>query len=130
MVHTFCPNCFEDIGPDAEICKSCSINVKKWMAQKSYTERLIHALKHPIAEVRMGAIISLGKLKEVKAAVPLAQCAFTHPIDVIQGQEIIRALKQMDFENEVKQALKMLSKHPARAIRRAVDSIQKQRKSG
>jgi hypothetical protein len=128
MIHTFCPNCFEDIGPDAEICESCSINVKKWMAQKSYTERLIHALKHPIAEVRMGAIISLGKLKEVKAAVPLAQCAFTHPIDVIQGQEIIRALEQMDFEREVEQALELLSKHPAKAIQGKVLKILKQQK--
>jgi HEAT repeat protein len=130
MIHTFCPNCFEDIGPDAEICKSCSISVKEWMAQKSYTERLIHALDHPISEVRMGAIISLGKLKEVKAAIPLAKCAFTHPIDVIQGLEITRALKQMDFEREVEQALKMLSTHPARAIRRAVYSIQQLQKSG
>lgn len=128
MVYTFCPNCFDDIGPDAEICGSCSINVKEWMTQKSYTERLIHALNHPIAEVRMGAIISLGKLKEVKAAVPLAQCAFTHPIDVIQGQEIIRALEQMNFEREVEQALKMLSKHPAKAVQGKVLKILKQQK--
>lgn len=130
MVHFFCPNCFEDIGPDAEICQSCHISVKEWMARKSYTERLVHALNHPIAEVRMGAIISLGKLKEVKAAIPLAQCAFEHPIDVVQGLEITRALRQMDVVCEVEQALEMLSKHPARAIRKAVDSIQKQRKSG
>jgi HEAT repeat protein len=130
MVHTFCPNCFKDIGPDAEICRSCSINVKKWVAQKSYTERLIHALKHPIAEVRMRAIISLGKLKEVKSAVPLAQCALGHPTDVLQGLEIIHDLKQMDFEREVATSLEMLERHPARAIRRAVGSIQKQRKSG
>jgi hypothetical protein len=78
MVHTFCPNCFEDIGPDAEICKSCRISVKEWMTQKSYTTRLIHALNHPIAEVRMGAIISLGKLKGVKAPIPLAKCAHTY----------------------------------------------------
>jgi hypothetical protein len=124
MVYTFCPNCFDDIGPDAEICESCRINVKEWMAQKSYTERLIHALNHPIAEVRMGAIISLGKLKEVKAAVPLAQCALEHPIDIVQGLEIIRALRQMHFTREVEQGLKMLSKHPARAIRREVYIIQ------
>jgi hypothetical protein len=78
----------------------------------------------------MGAIISLGKLKEVKAAIPLAKCAFTHPIDIVQGLEITCALKQMDFEREVEQALEMLSKHPSPAIRRAVYSIQKQRISG
>lgn len=118
------------MGPDVEICQSCNIRVKEWTAQKSYTERLIHALNHPISEVRMGAIISLGKLKQVKAAIPLAQCAFERPIDVVQGLEIANALKQMNFEPEVEQALKMLFKHPARAIRRAVYSIQKQRKSG
>jgi hypothetical protein len=130
MIHTFCPNCFEDIGPDAEICESCSINVKEWMVQKSYTARLIHALNHPIAEVRMGAIISLGKLKEVKAAVPLAQCALGHPMDVVQGQEIIRALKQMDFGLEVATSLEMLARHPARVIRKAVYHIQKREKTG
>lgn len=130
MVHNFCPNCFDEIGSDVEICKSCSINIKKWMAQKSYTERLIHALNHPISEVRMGAIISLGKLKEVKAAVPLAQCAFSHPNDVVQGLEITCALKQMDFESEVEQSLELLSKHPARAIRKAVYHIRNREKVG
>jgi len=72
MAHFFCPNCFDEIKPDAEICQSFSISIKEWMAQKSYTERLIHALNHPIAEVRRGSIISLGKLKEIKAAIPLA----------------------------------------------------------
>jgi HEAT repeat protein len=100
------------------------------MAHKSYTERLIHALSHPIAEVRMSAIISLGKLKEVKAAVPLAQCALVHPIDVIQGLEIIHALKQMDVEREVATSLEMLTRHPARAIQEAVYHIRNSGKKG
>lgn len=123
MVHFFCPNCFDEIESDTEICELCRINVNEWMVQKSYLERLIHALNHPVAEVRMGSIISLGKLKEVKAAIPLAQCALKHPIDIVQGLEIVRALEAMDLESEVKQALKMLSKHPARIIRRNVRAI-------
>ena len=129
MVNIFCPNCFEDIGPDAEICKSCSIDAKKWMTEKSYGERLTHGLNHPLAEVRMRAIISLGKLKEVMAAIPLAQCALEHPLDVVQRLEIIHALKQMDFEREVAMSLEMLEGHPVRAIRKAVYLIRNREKT-
>jgi len=91
-----------------------------WNASRSYTERLVHALAHPLAEVRMQSIITLGKRKDEVGIAMLKCCAFRHPADIIQGLEIIRALENMPTSPAKAQALNALAEHPAHAVREAV----------
>jgi len=117
----FCPECFLPIPADAcaQPCPRCGTVASEWEATHSYTERLIHALRHPNPEVRMGAILTLGNRGEARAALPLAQCALAHPTDVVQGLEIVRSLRKLPNSLDRVAALALLLDHPARAIRRA-----------
>lgn len=116
----YCPVCFAEITGDQQDapCPVCGATPAEWR-QRDYTDRLIHALGHPNPEVRMGAIISLGNRREPRAAIPLAECALAHPIDVVQALAIVDALRTIEPSPERDRALTLLAGHPARAVRRA-----------
>lgn len=117
----YCPVCFAEIDPEEQHdpCRVCGAVPAVWQ-RRPYTERLIHALRHPVSEVRMGAIISLGNRREPQAAVPLAECALAHPVDVVQALAIVEAIHNIQPSPERDRALTLLADHPARAVRRAV----------
>jgi HEAT repeat protein len=122
----YCPACFAEI-PFADRDKPCAVCgtvAAEWARTRSYTERLLHALKHPNSEVRMAAIISLGNRREPLAAVPLAECALAHPIDVVQALEIVRSVSKLPAAPERATALALLAEHPARAVRTAVAAFE------
>jgi hypothetical protein len=119
----YCPACFAEISKEASVCPVCGVNIQQWEKEHiSYDDCLIHTLKHPNSEARMGSIITLGNRKDVKAAIPLAECAFAHPIDVWQDMEIIRALRKLPKSPEKETALKMLLEHPGRVIREEAEA--------
>jgi hypothetical protein len=66
--------------------------VHEW-TKKIYSQRLIDALGHPLDDVRMRAIITLGLRSEKAAEKPLIDCALRQPIDVIEGLEIVNSLR-------------------------------------
>lgn len=113
----YCPVCFAEIAEDQQDapCPVCGVTLEEWR-RRDYTDRLIHALRHPNPEVRMGAIISLGNRREPQAAVPLAECALAHPIDVVQALAIVEALRTIEPSLERDRALDLLANHPARAV--------------
>src|SRR5512138_1367192 len=113
----FCPQCFAQIAKETIDCPACGIHVPSWQQTLDYTDRLIHALNHPLAEVRMGAIISLGNRGDPRAALPLARCALGHPTDIVEGLEIVDRLCQLTESVERTQALQMLANsHPGRVV--------------
>ncbi len=65
----------------------------------------------------MGAIITLGNQRDERAALPLAQCALRHPIDIVQNLEILRSLRKLPCGTGRDAALAMLQNHPSRPIR-------------
>lgn len=117
----YCPACFREISPEDHLCPFCRTNIRVWSRTTPYTLRLIHALNHPHSEVRMGAIISLGKRKDIEAALPLAECALRWPTDVVQGLEIVQSIALFPSSREREEALNRLLSHPAHAIRTAAD---------
>ncbi len=120
----YCPVCFAEIDPEEQHdpCRVCGTVPAVWQ-QRPYTERLIHALRHPVSEVRMSAIISLGNRREPQAAIPLAECALAHPVDVVQALAIVAALCNIQPSPERNRALELLASHPARAVRRAIAQV-------
>lgn len=113
----YCPACFVEIEQEVKVCPACGINIEEWEKNHDYFERLVHSLKHPNPEARMGCILTLGNQRNPKAAVPLAECAFAHSIDVWQAMEIIRSLRKISNSSEKETALKLLLEHPAVVIR-------------
>ncbi len=120
----FCLVCFAGMAADERDapCRVCGARIEEWK-RRDYTERLIHALRHPNPEVRIGAIVSLGNRRDPRAALPLAECALTHPVDVVQALAIVRALRIIPSTPERDTALDMRAAHPARAVRRAVSHL-------
>jgi len=118
---TYCPVCAAPIGPDAKNCPRCKADIDEW-DRKNFVEKLIDALTHPLSEVRMRAIIVLGNRREKRAEQPLADCAFAHPKDVVQGLEIVSSLQRIRKGDPPSLALERLAKHhPARAVRKAAE---------
>jgi hypothetical protein len=92
--------------------------VAEGLAGKTYADCLIDALQHPLSEVRMRAIIALGWRGECVAEKPLVDCALRHPIDVIEGLEIVNSLRLIRDSGSDDTALRHLSLyHAARAVR-------------
>lgn len=120
MAHIqLCPNCFADISAVAEVCPACG-ELLAALSARDYSEKLIHALAHPLADVRMRAIIALGLRGEAKTAEPLAACALSHSTDVVEGLEVVHSLAMMADGERRRSALTLLEKrHQARAVRTA-----------
>ncbi|MDZ7302177.1 MAG: zinc ribbon domain-containing protein [candidate division KSB1 bacterium] len=66
----FCPGCWRIIPADAKICPFCGCDLAA-AEMRSYPERLIGALHHPVPENRLLAAEILGELRYRPAMEPL-----------------------------------------------------------
>ncbi len=90
------------------------------LSGRDYREKLVHALRHPLADVRVRAIIALGLRGEPETADALVECALRHPTDVVASQEIVRSLARMKNAGVRQTALATLkAHHSARVVRKA-----------
>ncbi len=116
----YCIHCFAEIAPEARQCPFCGVEFQEWARSLDYETRLIHALGHPLADVRMRAIIALGKRGDQQAAAALVRCALRHPIDVVEGLEIVDSVRRLRPGGVRSKALGCLARdHPAHAVRHA-----------
>lgn len=115
----FCLECFALIPAEAQVCPHCGKDQER-LRQKDYRAKLLHALQHPLSEVRMRAIIALGWQGEPDAASDLVECALRHPIDVVEGLEIVRSLARIESRYPGRGALeRLMAQHPAHAVQEA-----------
>lgn len=113
----YCLECFSLIPAEAAICPVCGARQGDFSA-RDYREKLIHALLHPLDDVRMRAIIALGLRGEAETADALVECALRHPADVVAGLEIVRSLARVKDAGARLDALAVLKeRHPAHAVR-------------
>lgn len=112
----FCPNCFTSIPAASRICPCCRQDMEEWQDDQSYAARLIRALQHPVDQVRMGAIITLGNRADPEAAEALVECAYRFPALVPQNMQIVESLVQLPDSRERKNALETLSRHPSHPV--------------
>lgn len=114
-------NCFKLIPLEGEVCPFCKKAVNQ-LNQKDYHEQLIHALKHPLSEVRMRVIIALGLRKEKRSLYPLVFCALSHPLDVVESIEIVNSLRLIQEKHPQLQGLQTLREcHPAETVKAAAE---------
>ncbi|MFN7087057.1 MAG: HEAT repeat domain-containing protein [Burkholderiales bacterium] len=115
----FCLNCFAAMTPEAEVCPACGQRPAD-LAARDYRDKLLHALHHPLSEVRMRAIIALGWRAEPEVAHALADCALRNPRDVVEALAIVKSLQALPAGRHRDRALRELhERHPAAAVRRA-----------
>ncbi|WP_136419074.1 HEAT repeat domain-containing protein [Herbaspirillum sp. ST 5-3] len=119
MNEVFCMHCFALLPAQTIICPVCN-RAAEDTDVGDYREKLVNALHHPLAEVRMRAIIALGLRHDKPAADALVACALRNPVDVVEGLQIIDALKILDDGKPRMMALHYLFvRHPASAVKQA-----------
>jgi len=74
-----CLACFQLIPPEERVCPYCGADLAALSAH-DYRSKLLHALFHPSADVRMRVIFVLGWLGEPEVAKDLAACALRNPL--------------------------------------------------
>jgi len=115
----YCLNCFALVPAERETCPRCEERAAL-LSARGYKEKLLHALFHPLAEVRMRAIIALGLRADGDTAPALVECALRHATDLVQGLEIVNSLSRLQAGGPCVPALHDLaSRHPARAVKQA-----------
>jgi len=116
---TYCPVCGTTIELGSMTCPRCKADIDEW-DEKGFVERLIGALRHPLADVRTRAIIVLGNRREKSAEQPLVDCAMAHAADIVEGIAIVSSLWRIREGEGTSWALEKLAEnHPAHAVREA-----------
>ncbi len=117
MPENFCLNCFSTISAIEEICPECNAPVAA-MSVREYKEKLVRALEHPLADIRMRVIIALGMRGDPEVAQKLTDCALRHPADIVESLQIVTSLRKMKPGTSRHKALETLGKqHPAAVVR-------------
>ncbi len=112
----YCGECFELFDADLVCCPRCGAS-DAMLGYRDYQQKLLHALEHPLAEVRMRAIIAIGLRGERSAAEALVDCALRAPGDVVEGLEVVRSLEAILAGTSDLAPLKRLAEtHPAHAV--------------
>jgi hypothetical protein len=118
----FCPSCFAEIDAVTAMCPQCGADVQAYR-DHSYRQRLLHALKHPLSDIRMTAIEALGRLRPPGTAKALVDCALEHPCDPVQGVAILRALDLLPRDPDWARAVSRLVAHPVAAVGRGAQAL-------
>jgi len=114
---SYCMNCFSLIPAQAQACPVCGERMTGLSAQ-DYRTKLLHALEHPLDDVRMRAIIALGLRREADVSLALAGCTLRHPLNVEEGIEVVHALNGFLPSPVAQRALEILAReHGAHAVR-------------
>lgn len=120
MTRQFCPACFDEFEPEASHCPACGIDLAAARAASDYESRLIRALDHPVAEVRLGVIEALRMRRAQAACDALLQTALSRPADVVESLAVVGCLAEMLPAPAARRCLERLaSDHRARSIREA-----------
>lgn len=118
----YCAACFTLFDATQTHCPHCGA-LAQTFSERDYQQKLLHALDHPLAEVRMRAIIALGLRAEAQASEALIQCALRWPADVVQGLQIVASLASIARVTGQRSALERLAReHPAHAVQEAARS--------
>jgi len=116
---SYCPACFALIDAGEPQCPVCGQDIAR-LSARDYRDKLLAALHHPIADIRLRAIIALGLRADEQAADTLVACALSHPADIIEGFAIIDSLERIHMLSIRRQALTTLAEqHAAHAVRAA-----------
>lgn len=119
LSNEFCPTCFAEVAPKLHRCPSCGGTLREAWQRGSYDERLMRALRHPVPEVRMGAIIALQKRGTTAACAALEALALKAPSDLPQGMAVVQCLCSMLPAREARDGLERIAaQHGARSIRK------------
>lgn len=89
----FCPQCWKEINAADAKCPHCGADITEH-EKKEFEEKLINALRHPERETVQRAVWILGRLKSVKAVMPVIKL-FEQTDNSFLKMEILDALGEI-----------------------------------
>ncbi len=117
----YCPACWKKIQEDDGKCPYCGADIVLY-DQKSFDEKLIKALGHPIRETAGIAVWILGERKIAEAVAPLRQL-FEWTDNPFLQRDILDALNKIGTEDALNFIMESLEHHISMVRRRAWEII-------
>lgn len=122
----FCPACFGRIDADARVCPKCAADLAA-LSERDHLDKLLGALDHPLAGVRLRAVVALGWRADPQGAGALERLTLRHPADVVEGLAVVDALARLGAAG-LASLDRLAARHPAHAVREAALAASKGRR--
>ncbi len=110
----FCPACWSVISEKDEICPNCGYDLREFH-KMPYEYKLLMGLEHPVLEMRMNVIHTVG-IKDLASAIPQLEYMANKESNPILLMAIVDALGKMSHV-EALELLRKLSHHPYPIVR-------------
>ena len=122
----YCPACWKEIREDDKKCQRCGSDLTV-LDQKSFDEKLIQALGHPVRETARMAVWILGERKTVEAVAPLIRL-FDETENPFLQREILDTLDKIGTEDALNFIMESLDHHVSIVRRRAWEIMNEKEK--
>jgi HEAT repeat protein len=110
----FCPSCWTEIDAAPRRCPACGADLNRFH-ELSYEDKLLLALRHPVLEHRLMAIVILGRRRSERA-VPFLRALLDSEDNVYVVREALRALARIGGPG-AQAVLQAATSHQARLVR-------------
>jgi HEAT repeat protein len=112
----FCPNCWRMVKEAVEACPACG-HRPKLSDEESYEDKLLAALEHPVADVRMVAVEVLGQRRSRRAVPALFKLLVDEEADFYLLRQVVKALATIGTPDALRSLGWAARRHPSRLVR-------------
>lgn len=126
MVTFFCPSCWREVAESEVSCPWCAADITEERA-RTFAEKLITALTHPIPETVGRAAWILGQIRCIRAVAPLGELLrmTTDPFLKLQVLDSLEKIGTLDATEIIAEASAqeegIVGRHARDIVRRIID---------
>lgn len=124
----FCWSCYGQVQRAAGRCPHCGAQIAP-PPRADYAERLIWALRHPLAEVRLNAAEVLGRRRESRAAPALRELVLAEHTDPYLAAAALDALVRIQGIDASSDVLQRAAEDGAAPLRRLAQQLLSHRRT-
>ena len=116
----WCPYCWQETAAETKQCPNCGADFARY-SHLPYEEKLLLALRHPVAERRMIAIEALGRIGYAPAVSALARLLHEESDPYLLRAAIV-ALSQIDTP-AARALIEQATRHVNMLVRHAAEDV-------
>jgi len=121
----FCPSCWRELSTEQRDCPYCGYDLSSYHSLE-YEEKLLLAMRHPVAEYRYLAVQNLGMLGSERALPIFAEILRQEKADIYLIYQILQALSHIAGPSS-EQLLREATSHPYPLVRRKARDLLRQK---
>jgi HEAT repeat protein len=127
MITYYCPNCWNEISEQDEVCPKCGYVLEE-DTHPTLEEKLLMSLRHPAPDIQMMAVQILGNLGSIQALPQFENIPSDPETDVYLLREVIQALSKIRHPKSA-ELLRQVRAHSSPLIRRLAEAQMKKIKA-